>query len=370
MRVSARRPPRVLIVGPLPPAVPTYDNPVGGASVNFSETVRELRERGFQLDVISLTRPRVNIHRLRLWSNNLTKALEVLWSICARVWRNDLVMLNLGRAWPLGLFVWFVCHMSSRPLVLRILGGGFADVYNAHGRFVRWWTDRTYIRSSRVFVQTQRIVRRFEHRGNFRWFPNTRDVRSPHVECRRVARRFLFVAQLRMEKGLREALEASRNLPNGCGLSVYGPRMPNTDLSMFDGNDRAVYEGVLLPDEVAGVIADHDVLLLPSYFQSEGHPGIILEAFQCGRPVISTWWNSIPEVVEDGVSGLLVRPRSAATLSEAMVSVATDPELYRRLCCGALTRGEFFRSGTWYDRMAEDLCGLALQRKKNTWRND
>ena len=85
----------------------------------------------------------------------------------------------------------------------------------------------------------------------------------------------------------------------------------------------------------------------------------MLEALQCGRPVIATSWGSVPEVVEDGKSGLLVEPRSTAALREAIRRVIGDPELYRALCAGARRRGEFFRSGKWYDELAADLLRIA-----------
>ena len=358
MRESDGRLPRVLMIGPLPPSVPTESNPVGGASVNFAETVRQLKRRGFELDVVNLTRPRINLGHWQFWSNNMTTVGRVLWSLCARVRQCDLVMLNIGRAWPLAACIWVLCRIWRRPLVLRLFGGSFRDAYDAHGWLVRWCADRTYIRSSLVFVQTQEIVGRFGDRPNFRWFPNTRDLCGPRVECRRKARRFLFVSQLRVEKGLCETLEACRNISDDCYLTVYGPRMPDTDFSLFDGHPKAVYGGTLRPSDVARVITDHDVVLLPSYFDSEGHPGIILEAFQCGRPVISTWWKSIPEVVEHGVSGLLVQPRSVEALEQAIELLVNDAELYQRLCNGAAVRGEFFRSGRWYGLISDELCGV------------
>ena len=134
--------------------------------------------------------------------------------------------------------------------------------------------------------------------------------------------------------------------------------MKNIDLALFEGYTRASYGGVLSPSEIPAVVVAHDVLLLPSYFTSEGYPGVILEAMQCGRPVISTWWRSIPEVVEHEKSGLLVAPRSVEALKAAILRLIEDPALYRKLCQGAKIRGEFFRSTPWYDRMANDLLRL------------
>ena len=351
---------KVVLVGPLPPAVPNATNPVGGAAVNFAETVRQLQRRGFDLDIVDISRPRVNLRYWRIWYNNVTKGVSMICRVLLRIRHNEVVFLNIaaGRAWLIGASIWMLCAVFRRPMALRIFGGDFADTYDRYCRPARWLADLTYMRCACMFVQTRELLRRFPERKNIRWFANTRDVQPSQARCRRTVRKLLFVSQLRMEKGLGEALEACRELPSNCHLSVYGPRMPNTDFSLFEGHDRATYGGVLRPCDIANVMTQHDVLLLPSYFDSEGYPGIILEALQCGIPVISTWWRSIPEVVEHEKSGLLVEPRSPAALKHAILRLMRNPELYERLCRGAQERGEYFRSGVWYDRMAADLYRL------------
>ena len=349
---------RILMIGPLPPATSSPSNPVGGAAVNFREMVRQLQERDIELDVVDISRPRVNLRRWRIWYSNVTTVLRVLWRAVVRIRSNRLVFLNMSaaNAWSIGSCIWVVCTIYRRPMALRFFGGDFADEYYRSSYVGRWWADRTYMRCDRVFVQTRKIRGRFADRPNIRWFPNTRDVERSFVWRKQTVRKLLFVAQLRLEKGLRETVEACRHLPSYCHLSVYGPRMPNVDVAtLLEGHGRATYHGVLSPQSVPRVLAQHDLLILPSYWQGEGYPGIILEAFQCGLPVISTWWNGIPEVVEHEKSGLLVEPRSASAVKYAIERLIDDSELYQALCDGARRRGEFFRSGVWYDRLAADL---------------
>lgn len=355
---------RVLIIGPMPPAVPTAANPVGGVSVNFEEMVRQLQQRCCVLHVVDLSRPRINLPRWHIWSNKVATIVRVIYRVCVLARHNHVVFLNVtaGSFLMLGSCIWMICTAGRRPLALRVFGGDFADRYDRYGRLMRWWANRTYMRCALVFVQTQEIVRRLSGYANVRWFPNTRNLQQPPVAHRAVVRKFLFVSQLRMDKGLGEALEACRDLPENCHLSVFGPHMPDTDFSLFDNHQRATYRGVLSPDEVPNVIAQHDVLILPTYFNVEGYPGIILEALQCGIPVISTWWKSVPEVVEHEKSGLLVAPRSTTALKDAIAKLMTDPELYQRLCRGARARGEFFRSTAWYDGMEADLRRLTGSR--------
>ena len=133
-------------------------------------------------------------------------------------------------------------------------------------------------------------------------------------------------------------------LPDDCRLTVFGPCMADMDMSLFEGHPRAAYGGTLAPDDVVDTLAEQDLLLFPSYWVSEGYPGVVVEAFQMGIRWWRPRWNDIPELVEDGYNGLLVEPRSATALRAAVERLRDDPHLYQRLCQGARRTGERFRS--------------------------
>ncbi|HEY2372444.1 MAG TPA: glycosyltransferase family 4 protein, partial [Gaiellaceae bacterium] len=89
----------------------------------------------------------------------------------------------------------------------------------------------------------------------------------------------------------------------------------------------------LRPDEIAQALDDSTVLLLPSF--SEGLPRVAMEAFARGRPVIGARAGGIPDIVEDGVNGLLVDPHDAGSIAAALVRILSDCELAERLAAGA-----------------------------------
>ena len=360
MPLSRSNTTRILLLGPVPPGTPSQSNPVGGAAVNFAEMVRSLRARGFQLAVIDISRPRVNLSRWMALRSNLSTVLQVFRKTVSRVRRAHVLVLNIsaGTTWTLGAFMWLLCALAGRPMVLRVFGGDLAVRYARGRRICRWWADHTYLRAAVVYVQTQRQLGYFGTRRNVRWHANTRDLAAAPASTRATMSRLLFLSQIRLEKGFRETLEACRGLPRACVLNFYGPVMPGADLGLLQDHPIARYRGTLNPRDVPEIILQHDLVLLPTYWESEGYPGIILEAMQCGRPVIATRWGAIPEVVEDEHSGLLVEPGSAASLRHAIVRLLHNPELYRKLCWGARARGELFRSGYWYDRMAADIASL------------
>jgi glycosyltransferase involved in cell wall biosynthesis len=83
-------------------------------------------------------------------------------------------------------------------------------------------------------------------------------------------------------------------------------------------------------DDVPNLLASLDVLVLPS-FAHEGIPQIVLQAQAMGRPVVATTIGGIPEVIEDGVNGLLLPPRDPAMLAEKIAWMLDDAAWRERL---------------------------------------
>ena len=81
--------------------------------------------------------------------------------------------------------------------------------------------------------------------------------------------------------------------------------------------------------EVARALDDATVLVLPS--RSEGLGRVVVEAFCRGRGVVASCVGGIPDIVEDGTTGLLIPPENAGALADALVRVLSDPQLAERL---------------------------------------
>ncbi len=351
--------PKILLIAPLP-GTESATSVIGGNKVLTVETARELGRWGFEVDVIDTSGSVTNLSPWKIRAIRLARFLRVVWGVVKEIRHSQFAFLIIApySAIIVASSVWVICKIARRPMVLRFSGSGLSLAYRKYGSVARWLANRTWMRCPFVYVETQQSCRDFNNPTNFRWFPNTRDVEVPAAVRREQPSKLIFIAQLHMDKGLAEALEACRHLPEHCHLQIFGPGMSDTDFSLFEGHPRATYAGVLEPGEVPQVLSEHDLLLFPSYCRAEGYPGAILEAFQCGVPVVAAKWGGVPELVEHEENGLLVEPRSAVAVQAAIERLLEEPSLYRQLCKGAERRGEYFRSANWYDRMASDLHSL------------
>ncbi|MCW2779049.1 MAG: glycosyltransferase [Frankiales bacterium] len=120
--------------------------------------------------------------------------------------------------------------------------------------------------------------------------------------------------------------------------------------------DLGLADRVLLPgwsEDVAGELARADVLVLPS--RTEGWPLTVVEGMLAGLPVVATPVGSVPEAVQDGVTGLLVPKDDPNALAAALRRLRDDGRLRERL--GAAGRARAAATMT-ADRMAEQWLAL------------
>lgn len=355
------RPTRVLLVGPLPIA----GDVVGGTKVSFARLAAALRRApGFAVEVLSTSRPRARRGPLGRLLRDALALARVAGALLRRAGRSDVVLLNASArgALFLGPLAWLACRVGRVPLAVRLYGGDLDTVLQAAAWPLRRLAARTFLRAPLLLLQTQGLCAGVGASRSCRWLPTTRELEGRRAEDGghgRAARRFVYVGQLRPEKGLHEALAASDELPPDARLELYGPTVPGFDPRLVEGHPRARYGGALGPEEVRDVLGRSDVLVFPSYHPGEGLPGVVVEALQVGLPVIAARWRALPELVEDGRNGLLVAPRSIDELRAALLRMAGDGELYRRLARGARESGELFRESRWQPRLEGWLRELA-----------
>ena len=101
-------------------------------------------------------------------------------------------------------------------------------------------------------------------------------------------------------------------------------------------------------DDVPCLLKTADLFVLASHW--EGMPNVVLEAMAAGIPVVSTDVEGIGQLVEDGVSGLVVPSRNPKAFSDAMVVLASDPARCARLSNAAYQRvAQYFSVGSMVD---------------------
>jgi glycosyltransferase involved in cell wall biosynthesis len=113
--------------------------------------------------------------------------------------------------------------------------------------------------------------------------------------------------------------------------------------------------------DIPEIMAALDIVLMPA--EDEPFARVVLEGMCMGKPVIGTTSGGVPEVVESGLSGLLVAPRSPQSLAQAVRSLVDHPADARRLAENGRLRAikEFSVEG--HLRRVEETYGRLLNRR-------
>ncbi len=149
-------------------------------------------------------------------------------------------------------------------------------------------------------------------------------------------------------------------------LMAFGILAHGTLIMVGDGPLRRRIEGVVRQnalgdrvrlmgsrENIPELLAEWDIFVLPSRW--EGLPLVIIEAMMAGLPVVATRVGGVGELVEDGVTGLLVPPADPQALADALQRLLADPGLRRRM--GAAGRDRALREFQ-LDRMVRETSDL------------
>jgi glycosyltransferase involved in cell wall biosynthesis len=142
----------------------------------------------------------------------------------------------------------------------------------------------------------------------------------------------VFAGRLTRQKALDVTLAAVAELDD-VQLLVAGTGEERRRLEARAG-PRVRFLGPLTRREATELVAAADGAVLSSSWET-GRPFSVVEALSVGTPVIATRVGGIPEVVTDGVNGLLVEPGDPAALADALRRFFADDHLRRRLAAAA-----------------------------------
>ncbi|MGO8697822.1 MAG: glycosyltransferase family 4 protein [Limisphaerales bacterium] len=339
---------KILLMGP-------QGKLIGGDTIPFRQTVDTLLKRS-DIEVKVLDTYGV---RGKGWNTFPCLFVLLVRMFMLAKWCDVICLYANASGIPfIGPFVVCAARFWRRPIIFRQIGGMH---YNAFSRpkaaIIRWTITRCRLH----LVESKELKRLADEDGmrHTKWYPNCR-LRPPVsgilTRPDKCSGRFVFVGRLLVSKGLQILVEAVEASDVKMEVHVYGPWY-DLPRGTFDGCKRVFYKGELAPEEVIPCIEKYDALLLPTFHPSEGYPGVVLEAYHARRPVIASRWKAVPELVIHDETGLLVEPRNAISLQQAMQLLVQSPALYQKLGAGASQFGERFS----FEALCNDLVGYCRQ---------
>ncbi len=285
-------------------------------------------------DDIDATLPRFDRARFLLDIVNPITWLRTAWLL--RRERPDAVIL----VW--WVWVWalpYLMLLELLPKTTRVI----VQCHNVGDKepaaWKRWLTNRVLRRGdvllvhttseaeeARRRVRTAKIVQTFlpvHELGGV--VPSREEARSTLGVRGNVA---LFFGHVRPFKGLDIALRAWRELRSTVTLLVAGEAWWKGEAeyrALAGGLTNVRFDFRFIPDaEIATYFAACDVVLAP--YRIEAQSGVALTAFHFARPVIATTVGGLPEIIEEGATGMLVPPEDPSALARAVDAFFTTSD--------------------------------------------
>jgi colanic acid/amylovoran biosynthesis glycosyltransferase len=254
-------------------------------------------------------------------------------------------------------------HFGSHPataafIISAFSGATFSVTLHAHDLFMPLYTP--FLGPKLRAAAFVRVISEFNRRYLLRWFPGVAPEKvfvvhvgipvgdyspsgppaSPPGDG--AGARVLSVAGLRPYKGLSVLVDACRILRDQgidvqCTLVGEGPlrRALEQQIAGEGLEDRLHLAGAVTQGRVAELLRDRPIFALPSVVlrngMMDGIPVALMEAMAAGVPVLASRISGIPELIEDGVGGILLEPGDSRALARSIRRLAEDPELSRSL---------------------------------------
>lgn len=349
----------LLFVGPKPP-------PIGGSPLTVQAMLEELAfYPSVQVKLIS-TSPGLDVRKKmtgfnfeKVWRSIviLPKFLYLLPTCDAvLVFANDLFAITLA---PLLLFA---ARLFRKPFYLKPVGAGLDLFINRQNKIFRQYLLHVLRGADGILTQTQLLKHDLNTLGcpNAQYLPGCRPLApiSPVARDEMVDLRLIYLGHITRLKGPLVLLEALQSLSHVSDRHVtcdfYGPihdEIRDEFLRGLEATPNAHYCGVAEPGTGPQLISEYDALILPTYYDTEGHPGVIIEAMHAGVPVISTQVRTFPELIAHGCNGFLVPQKDSMALAEIIHILADDPALRKKMGEANHRKGVEFRADTVVKRM-------------------
>jgi len=299
---------KLLLMGPLY----NKNNPqlVGGPIVLFEDLLMQLDKREIKYDVIDTNK--------KNYSSSIYAYFFIYIQFVYKVFNVTHISLHSSRDYMIiGPLIVMFSKVLHKRTSLRKFGGEASKTIEDAGVMKKWYLMKIFTMFDSLYMETKYLVKYFSNINKHTfWFPNVRERKiEPHLP-RKYNKKFVFISHVIKEKGIREIIEASNLLDESYTVDIYGPLMHQSFVEDDFKNTKVSYKGVLEANQVLKKLNEYDVVLLPSY--KEGYPGIIIEAYSLGIPVIATSLESIKEIVDIKKTGLLVEPKSVDELVHAI----------------------------------------------------
>jgi glycosyltransferase involved in cell wall biosynthesis len=256
---------------------------------------------------------------------------SLIWVLAFR--KSDLVV-SAATHTALSLFkiIWLL-GWGKNEVKYFVIGGTIGDRVKA-GEI----NPKILRRISHIYVETTQLESRLKEIGikNVSKIPNFKPIEGKlkvATATKQTGFRLVYVSRVVESKGIFVLIDVVKKLLDKyiLELDIYGPlgaEVKNRFMKAIKGEAAIQYHGTLdfYSDLGAYVkLSEYQLMVLPTSHYGEGFPGVFIDCFIAGVPVLTTDWNSNSEIIHDGYNGFLITDARPEILYQKLCSLLESP---------------------------------------------
>ncbi len=274
---------------------------------------------------------------------NIKQALFLFFNLAKRVRRKDFdaIHFNASAKFPLlkdQIIMFCIGLLTSKKIFFQIHYSGIEQTFLKSG-FLKWLQLMLLKRFDKIILlsenfKCQLLIEGFPCRKMYVLynFHSVRNFQENSIQACRNRLQLLFIGSINRRKGFHDLLKVLVSLDVEYELNVLGD-FASDEMKQYvesfiaDHNLRVRFHGYLSGSYKNDIIIASDILVLPSY--AEGFPMVIPEAMALGCAVISTNIAGIPEIVQDGINGYLIKPGQIDDLKKKLLHLYNNRDILK-----------------------------------------
>lgn len=356
--------PRILFIVPLPP--PVYGSTMVCQQIKDSALINST----FHCDYVNLSTSRQmdeigKRSAVKLW-RMISAFIKTFWLLL--IHRYDICYIAIacrGSGFLKDAPFVLLCKLFRRKMVIHHHNKGMA---NDVDRMPFKWLMPMVYKNAKVILLSWYLyfdIEKIVPKENVMICPN--GIVADNLEHIAVGKsenrvpHLLFLSNLMKSKGVYVLLDACKILKDkglefvcdfvGGETAEIDSDMFNTEVNRRGLGTHVIYNGRKYSAEKARFFADSDIFIHPTY--NDCFPLVLLEAMQYQLPIVTTNEGGIPDVVQDGVNGIICERQNAESLAAAIERLLINPALRRQMGEAGY---EIFRQKFTLEKFEHRMC--------------
>ena len=345
---------KILVIGPKPP-------PLGGARIAFDLLCKKSELFSGKYDTKFINIPLVRKKMIKNFFLRLIMLIHILLKV--PFYKFIILHSSANFLFQLGPLIINYAKFFNNKIQIRFFGSRIDLLINKKPKI-----KKSILKADQILLETKGLINFFKEESNHKgliWFPNSRKFNNKKPKFSNKLNKIIYVGQLKEEKGtidLINAFELLNNKITNIELHLVGQIMDESITEIIKDNSKIIYHGILPNSVCQNLISQSDLFVYPSKYESEGYPGVILEAMSFGKPVIVSKWRFLNELVEEDYNGKLFDINSPVDIKDKIEFYIKNDLKLMEHSKNSYEFSKKFDSDHWNKNIYNDILSVFLNK--------